>query len=59
MNPQLQEALEQLEQAQAQGLPSYTEVEGAPDGKSWIGNKADGTPWVLKKLEKNSYRCTC
>lgn len=49
----------ELQQANAQGLPHIDDVAQAPDGKSWIGTKEDGTPWVLKKLAKDSYRCTC
>lgn len=59
MNTQLQNALTELTEAGAQGLPDASKVEAAKDDTTWNGQKKDGNPWSLTKNNETSYNCMC
>ncbi len=56
MNPHLQKALQKLQDAGAEGIPTHEEVMKAKNGIQWSGNIADHGDWRLIKEEEDSYR---
>lgn len=59
MNSKLQSALSELNSADAQGLPSPSQIEAAQNGTTWKGKKSNGDSWSLTKNNENSYNCMC
>jgi len=59
MNTHLYNALAELTKAGAQKLPRPETIEQARNGKTFSGKKADGTLWILKKNNEDSYNITC
>lgn len=59
MNPYLREALEELNNAEAEKLPREDTIEAAANGKVFSGKKKDGGLWVLTKNNEDSYDVKC
>lgn len=55
MNPPLEQALQELRDFGAQGLPSVDEIEAAAEGSTWTGTSAQGNAWELVKNNAESY----
>jgi hypothetical protein len=55
MDMALNNALKELEEHGAVGLPEAGVVEQAADGSHWEGKKSDGERWSLDKLHNESY----
>jgi hypothetical protein len=59
MNSSLLNALSAIKRAGGYKIPSAVEVEEAPNGKKWYGEKKDGAHWMLIKHRIDSYNVTC
>lgn len=59
MNSAIMNALSAIKRAGGYQIPSASEVERAPNGKKWFGEKKDGSHWALIKHGIDSYNVTC